>query len=70
MLIFEPSFLIVLDLVSTLSYTCMMSVQMMLFGYKNVLHVYLPLSSTPGMTISYFCHEVKRRGEGVQDLTS
>jgi len=38
-----------------------------------VLHVYLPLSSSPGMTISYFCHDTKRRGEeggGVQDLTS
>ena len=22
----------------------------------NVLHVYLPLSSSPSMTITYFCH--------------
>ena len=42
----------------------MTSVQMTLFGYKNVLHVYLPLSSSPGMTISYFCHDAKRRGGG------
>ena len=41
-----------------------MSVQMTLFGYKNVLHVYLPLSSSPGMTISYFCHDAKRRRGG------
>ena len=38
----------------------MMSVQTTLFSYKNVLHVYLPLSSSPGMTISYFCHDAKR----------
>ena len=43
----------------------MMSVQTTLFGYKNVLHVYLPMSSSPGTTISYFCHDAKRRGEGV-----
>ena len=41
-----------------------MSVQTTLFGYKNVLHVYLPLSSSPGMTISYFCHDAKRGGRG------
>ena len=29
-----------------------MSVQTTLLGYKNVLHVHLPLSSSPGMTIS------------------
>ena len=32
--------------------------------FFNVLHVYLPLSSSPGMTISYFCHDAKRRGGG------
>ena len=47
---FEPSFLVGLELVSTRSYA--MSVQM--------THVYLPLSSSPGMTISYFCHDAKR----------
>ena len=36
----------------------MMSVQM------TLIHVYLPLSSSAGMTISYFCHEVKRGGGG------
>ena len=41
-----------------------MSVQTTLFGNKNVLHVYLPLSSSPGMTISYFCHDAKRRRGG------
>ena len=52
---FEPSFLIVgLELVSTCSYT--MSVQ--------TTHVYLPLSSSPGMTISYFCHDAKGGGGG------
>ena len=55
---FEPSFLVGLELVSTRSYT--MSLQM--------VHEYLPLSS--GMTISYFCHDAKRGGEGVQDLMS
>ena len=52
---FTPSFLIVdLELVSTRSYT--MSVQ--------TTHVYLPLSSSPGMTISYFCRDAKRGGGG------
>ena len=41
---FEPSFLVGLEVVSTRSYT--MSVQ--------TTHVYLPLSSIPGITISYF----------------
>ena len=31
---------------------------------QNVLRVYLPLSSSPGMTISYFCHDAKRGGRG------
>ena len=35
-----------------------MSVQM------TLIHVYLRLSSSPGMTIRYFCHEVKRGGGG------
>ena len=35
------------------------------FGYKNVLRVYLPLSSSPGTTISYFCHDASaKRGGG------
>ena len=42
----------------------MMLVQMTLLGYKNVLHVYLPLSSSPGMTISCLCHDAKRGGRG------
>ena len=44
----------------------MMSVQTALFGYKDVLHVYLPLST--GMTISYFCHDAKRRGSVTEIL--
>ena len=51
---FEPSFLIVgLELVSTRSYT--ISVQTTL----TCTFVYLPLSLSPGMTISYFCHDAK-----------
>ena len=30
----------------------------------NVLHVYLPLYSIPGMTISYICHDAKEGGRG------
>ena len=34
-------------------------------SFFNVLLVYLPLSSSsPSMTISYFCHDAKRRGGG------
>ena len=39
----------------------------------NVLRVYLPLPSSQGMTITYFCHDAKGGGGGgggVQDLTS
>ena len=42
----------------------MMLVQMTLLGYKNVLNVYLPLFSSPGMTISCLCHDAKRDGGG------
>ena len=70
---FEPFILIDLELVS-IRRLHMMSVQTSLLGYKNVLHVYLQLSSSPGMTISCRCHDAKRGGgggvEGVQDLTS
>ena len=52
---FEPPFLIVgLELWSTRTCRCQC---------KRHLHVYPPLSSSPGMTISYICHDAKR-GEG------
>ena len=49
---FEQSFLIVgLELLSTRSYTM-----------QCKRHVYLPLSSSSGMTNSYFCHDAKGGG--------
>ena len=33
-------------------------------GKEAILQVYLPLSSSPGMTISYLCHDSKRMGGG------
>ena len=65
---FKPSFLIIgLELV--------VSTRTRVYDViYNVLHIYLPLSSSPGMTITYFCHDAKRGGRGVveervQDLT-
>ena len=39
-------------------------------GPVNDLHVYLPLSSCPGMTISSFVMTLRGRREGVQSLIS
>ena len=59
---FDPSFLVGLELGLHVATRCQC---------KRHLHVYLPLSSSPGMTISYtFAMTLREGGERVQDLTS